>query len=135
MTFVIVLNIKLSSKHEFCENQLSDTFATNFSCIVSKGGCSCIFARNDKALSSNAVFQFGVEKTLEPCAIRINLGLYNIIAICVCRSPSGSFNQFLHVLDLKLLHVYKPRSEFIFCEDINVKVLMDSNKKMKVSSL
>jgi hypothetical protein len=29
----------------------------------------------------------------------------------------------------------KPRSEFIFCGDINVNFLMDSNQKMKASSL
>jgi hypothetical protein len=28
-----------------------------------------------------AVFQFGLEKTLEPCAIRINLAVYGTVAI------------------------------------------------------
>ena len=60
--FAIVLYTKLSSKREFRENQPSDTSATNFARVVSKGGRSCIFVRNDKAFSSNAVFQFGLEK-------------------------------------------------------------------------
>ena len=106
----------MSSKCDFRENQPSDNLATNFSCIVSEGGCFYIFVRNDKTFGSIAVFQFGLEKSLEPCAIRINLGVYDI-AVCVSRSPSGSINQFLHLLD-KLLHDYKPKSEFIFSGDM-----------------
>jgi len=73
---------------------------------------------------------------LESSALRINLGIYSIIVSCVYRSPSGSFNQFFHLLNLMLLfHMCKPSSEFIFCGDINVNFLMDSNQNMKASSL
>jgi hypothetical protein len=52
---------------------------------------------------------------------------YDIIAVCACRSPSGSFNQFLYLPDLKVLHMFKARFEFIFSRDINVNLLMDRN--------
>jgi len=44
--------------------------------------------------------------------------------------------NFFHLPNLMLLfHMCKPRSEFIFCGDRNVIFLMDSNQKMKASSL
>lgn len=46
------------------------------------------------------VSQFGLEKILEPRAIQINLGKYNLIVICLCRSLSGDFAQLIHSLDL-----------------------------------
>lgn len=71
-----------------------------------------------------------------PSTLRISLGIYDIIVSCVYRFPSRSFNQFFHLLNLMLLfHMCKPRSEFIFCGDRNVNFLMDSNQKMKASSL
>jgi hypothetical protein len=81
------------------------------------------------------VSQYGLEKILEPCAIQINLGKYNLIVIHLCRSPSGDFAQFIHSLDLMLKYLYKPGLVLILCGDINANFLTDSCHKMEIISL
>jgi len=76
-------------------------------------------------------------KRLEPSAIKINLGKYNLIVISLYRSPSGNFAQFIliHSLDLMLKYLNKPGLDFILCGDINVKFLKDIHHKMEITSL
>ena len=109
--------------------------AANFSRIDTKGGGSCIFVRKYIAFHTVTVSQFSHEKILEPCAIKINLGACNILVICVYRSPSGIFNQFIYLLDLLLTSLYDARCELILCGDMNVNYLKDSNHKMELSTL
>ena len=58
-----------------------------------------------------------------------------LIIICVYRAPSGDFHQFLRLLDLILLSLYKPKTEFVICGDINVDYLSDSDRKLQLSQL
>ena len=49
-----------------------------------------------------------VEKEiLELCAIKIDLRECDVIVICLYRSPTGDFYQFLHLLDCMLMHLHK----------------------------
>jgi len=79
--------------------------------------------------------QFSLEKILEPSATKINLGKYNFIVICLYRSPSRDFAQFIHYLDLMLKYLYKPGLDFILCGDTNFNFLTDSCHKMEIISL
>jgi len=73
---------------------------------------------------------------LELSDLRINLGIHDIIVSCSIDLLQGVSINFFHLLNLMLLfHMRKPRSEFIFCGDINVNFFTDSNQKMKASSL
>jgi len=81
------------------------------------------------------VSQFGLEKILEPSAIKINLEKYKFIVICLCRSPSEDFAQFIHSLDLMSKYLYKPGLDFILCGDTNFNFLTDSCHKKEIISL
>jgi hypothetical protein len=64
-----------------------------------------------KALISRGI----VKKSLETCVIRIESVTNQQIILCVYRSPSGNFHQFL-----KLMSLYRPKTEFVICEDVNI---------------
>ncbi|PNF25679.1 hypothetical protein B7P43_G16270, partial [Cryptotermes secundus] len=59
----------------------------------------------------------------------------NLIILCLYRSPTGHFNQFLKGLDATLKYLYNPKSEFLICGDINIDYLSDSNRKKQMNSL
>ena len=40
--------------------------------------------------------------------------------ICIYRSPTGNFTQFIKSLDKTLNHLTKPNTEFIICGDFNI---------------
>jgi hypothetical protein len=58
-----------------------------------------------------------------------------MIVICVYRSPSGDFNQFLRLLDMALLSLNKPATEMLICGDYNVDYLLSCIHKQKLSLL
>jgi len=55
------------------------------------------------------------EKNHEVCAIQIRTMTNLQIIICIYRSPSGNFYQFLKLLDIMLMFLYQPKTEFIIC--------------------
>ena len=55
------------------------------------------------------------------------------IIICMYRSPSGIFYQFIKLLDIMLMSLYQPKTEFIICGDNNIDYLPDSSKKQQLS--
>jgi exonuclease III len=111
------------------------TLAANYSSSSSKGGGSYIYIRNDLVFNIINVTQYGIEKILEPCAIKIDFGEHDIIVICLYRSPIGDFYQFLHILDTTLMYLSKTKTELILCGDINVNFLVDNNYKMELTIL
>jgi hypothetical protein len=58
-----------------------------------------------------------------------------MIVICVYRSPSGGFNNFLRLLDLAVLSLNNPSTEILICGDFNVDYLSNCSHKRKLSLL
>jgi exonuclease III len=100
----------------------------------SKSGV-CIFVKKDISYNSVDVVKHCEEKNLEICTIQIELMTNQLIIICVYRASCGDFHQFLRLLDLILLSVYKPKTEFVICGDINVNYLSFSDRKLQLSQL
>jgi len=63
--------------------------------------------------------QYCIEKVNELCAAQINIGNQCILLLCIDRSPSGNFGEFAVELDLILKYSYKPKVEFIICDDFS----------------
>jgi exonuclease III len=141
ITSKIIPTIICITEHYTTEQNLSTiylegyTLAANYSRSSSKGGGSCIYVRNDVVFNIINVTQHGVEKISEPCAVKIDCGEHDTIVICLYRSPSGHFYQFLQILDSMLMYLCKPRTELMLCGDINVNFLVDSNYKMELTTL
>ena len=58
-----------------------------------------------------------------------------LIVLSVYRDLTGDFNQFLTKLDDTLKYLYKPKTEFLLCGDINTDYLHESNQKKYLSPL
>ena len=73
-------------------------------------------------LESNMIALLGyyIEKVTEIYAAQINVGNHLIILLCIYRSPSGNFGEFVVQIDLILKYLYKSKVEFIICGDFNV---------------
>jgi hypothetical protein len=69
------------------------------------------------------------EKDLEICAVELETEASKLIDLSIYRAPTGDFNQFLKKLDVTLKYLYKPKTEFIICGDINMDYLLESNRK------
>jgi hypothetical protein len=111
------------------------TLAANYSRSGRKGGGSCIYVRNYLIFNTINITQYGIEKVSEPCAIKIDCGEHDIVIICLYRSPSGDFYQFLQLLDGMLIYLCKPRTELMLCGDLHVNFLMNSNYKLELTVL
>ena len=63
-------------------------------------------------------------------------GQYIYIRILtIYRSPAGDFSKFLEILDSFLRFLINPKTEIIICGDINVKYLINNNRRYQLSSL
>ncbi|GFG31309.1 hypothetical protein Cfor_12872 [Coptotermes formosanus] len=80
-------------------------------------------------LESDAIdlTQYCIEKVIEACAVQIKVGFHSVILLCIYRSPSGNFGEFVEQLDRILKYLYKPKFELIICGDFNVNFLIDSS--------
>jgi hypothetical protein len=67
------------------------------------------------------------------CAIELETKASKLIILCLYRAPTD-FNQFIQNLDISLKHLFKPKTEFVICGDINTDFLVESNNK-KINSL
>jgi hypothetical protein len=75
------------------------------------------------------------EKNFETCAVQLEIKWFHIIVICIHRSPSGDFGNFLRLLDSTLKYLQKPKTEFVICADINVDYITDNHWKKQLSLL
>ena len=66
------------------------------------------------------------EKIIKLYAVQGNTKVSCFIIICIYRSFSGNFDQFLTFLDFTWKHLYRPLTKFLMCGDINVDYLVDS---------
>jgi len=76
---------------------------SNFSCINNTGGeCICVISDTITNTVAKNVSQFCKEKIFEACAVQIIIVKFSITILCIYRSPSGDFDQFLNLCDLTL---------------------------------
>jgi len=69
------------------------------------------------------------ENNLEICAIQIASVTNQQIILCVYKSPSGNFHQFLKLFEIMLMSLCRPKTEFVICGDVNIDYLSDSYRK------
>jgi exonuclease III len=123
------------SVHHMMESNLCFLNISNYNLSISfcrqtyRKGCVCIYVKDNICYKSLDLTRFCEEKNLEVCATQIRSMTNQQIIICMYRSPSGNFYQFLKVLDTMLMSLYQPKTEFIICGDINIDYLSDSSKK------
>ena len=87
-------------------------------------GGVCIFIRNYINYIPLDISENRDEKITEQCAVQVNTKFYLII-VCTYRSTSGNFVKFVALLDCTLRHLYRTRTEYLICGDINVNYLME----------
>ena len=123
------------SEHHMSESNLNSLNISNYNLSTGfcrqtyqKGG-ACIYVREDICYRSLDLTRYCEEKNHEGCAIQIRSMTNPQIIICMYRSPSGNFYQFLKLLNIMLMSLYQPKTEFIICGDINIDYLSDSFKK------
>jgi hypothetical protein len=63
------------------------------------------------------------------CAVELETEASKLIVLSIYIAPTGDFNQFLKKLDDNLKYLYKPKTEFLICGDINMDYLLESNQK------
>ena len=98
----------------------------SFSRSINHGGGVCIYIRKDIHFVKRDVLHYCVEKIIEFCVVQIDTKTSHIVIICMYRSPVGNFEQFLSILDTALKYLYRPKTEFIICGDVNVNYLLDN---------
>jgi len=117
-------------EHELLQLTLSGyTLGSCFTCEHLQGGGVCIFDRKDPNINKTDITHTFREKDLEICAVELETEASKVIVLSVYRAPTGDFNQFLKKLDDTLKFLYKPKTEFLLCGDINVNYLHDNNHK------
>jgi hypothetical protein len=118
------------------ENNLSLANIENYCfsrCRFQKGDV-CIFVHKDIRFSQVDLLNYSVEKFLEIC-VKFEFSCRGLIIVCLYRSPSGDFCQFLKLLEQVLLFLYKPTTDFLLCGDFNVDYLLNDNRKQQLSVL
>ena len=98
-------------------------------------GSVCIYVRNGVAFNCPDLSKYCKEKNLEICAVQIENTGKRMVVICLYRSPSGDFKQFLKLLDLALLSLNNPYMEVLLCGDFNVDYLSNCTRKQELSIL
>jgi hypothetical protein len=81
------------------------------------------YDRTDQEFSIFDISHHCKEQDFEICAIQLVTKTANLIILSLYRAPSGD------ALDATLKYLYKPKSEFIICGDINN--LNENNQKNK----
>jgi exonuclease III len=97
--------------------------SANFSRTTLKCGGVCIFVHNDIQFTNISLLNHNKEQDLEITAIKIKFPTKNVIVFCIYRAPSGDMDYFLCHIDKLLNHLYKPKTDFILCGDLNINFL------------
>jgi hypothetical protein len=120
------------TEHFLCTHTLSFVNWENYSLGCSylrtlfQSGGVCIFIRNDFSYVPLHISENCYEKIIELYAMQVNTKFSHFITICMYRSSSGNFDQFLTLLDFTWKHLYRPWTEFLTCGGKNVNYLMNS---------
>ena len=103
--------------------------STSFCCHIYQKGGVCLYVRKDICYKSLDLNRYCEEKNLEICAVQIESMTNQLIILCVYRAPSGNFHQFLRLFEIMLMPLYRPKTEFVICGDVNIDYLSDSYRK------
>lgn len=129
------LNINESDSIVLTGFNLASIFTRN---LHAHGG-TCIFIREKwtEITDRTDLVNLSEEKIFECSAIELKL--YNIIILCIYRSPSSCFNNFLNRLEKMLIRInlentYKPKS-IIISGDLNLNTLVNCQNKQNLCSL
>jgi exonuclease III len=129
------------SENHLCENNILMTkpndyyLASNFARQSYTAGGVCTLIKLNLVSDVIHLTRYCIEKVIEACAAHIKVGSHSIILLCIYRSPSGNFGEFLGQLDLILKCLYKPKFETIICGDFNVNFLIDSSLVQQLNLL
>jgi hypothetical protein len=93
----------------------------------------CIFVKKDQHFNKIDISHHCKAQDFEICAILLVTKTATIIIVSLYRAPSGDVNEFLKRLDAILKYLYSPKSEFVICEDINIKYLNENNRKNRLT--
>jgi len=137
----IILHLICLTDHNLSKQTLSLINLENYSLgssylhILNQGGTVCIYIRTDNVYSTLDVSQNCTEKYIQLCVAQINSKYCHIVIICIYRSPTGKYSQFLNLLDATLKHLHIPNTKFLICGNINVNYLLDSHRKTQLTTL
>ena len=110
--------------------------AAKFCRLKPKQGGTCIFVHDSLPFANINLQEFSLEQDIEICAVNITSPFTRIEIICIYRSPTSNFSQFIKSLDEILSHLTKTSTEFIFCGDININYLhKKDSKKQQLDAL
>jgi DNA-binding transcriptional MocR family regulator len=90
---------------------------------LQRGGV-CIFVCIDLNVNKIDILHNCREKYLEIYAVELETEASKLIVLSIYRAPTENFNQFLKKLDDTLKYLYKPKTEFLICGDINADYLL-----------
>jgi hypothetical protein len=94
-----------------------------------------IFVHESLAFTNIDLQESCMEQDIEACAVKINLLTTIMYIICIYRSPTGNFSQFIKGIDTILNQFSKPNIKIIVCDDINVEYLDETCYKKQLDAL
>jgi exonuclease III len=108
--------------------------ASDFCRKVSMGGGACIFTHKSTEYQPIDLSNY-YEKTLEICAIKLQIESLKLIIFCIYRAPTGNLEHFLSLMEKMLTHLLQPKLTFLICGDLNINLLTKSNNALKLLTL
>jgi hypothetical protein len=127
------------SEHWLCSEEIplfnieNYNLVSSYSRTVAKNGGTVIYARKNLLCKKLEVSQFSSEIHCEMCAVTIKE--FNVIIVCVYRSPSGDFKIFCDQLEQSLIWFSRLGLEIILCGDFNVDIRHSSSASTALTSL
>jgi exonuclease III len=126
---VICFSEQHMTESTLCFPNISNyNLSTGFCCQTYQKGGVYIYVKENISYKSLDFTSYCEEKNFEVCAIQTRSMTNPQIIICMYRSPSGNFYQFLKLFDIMLMSLCQPKTELIICGDINLDYLSDSSK-------
>jgi len=101
--------------------------SSNFSRNKSTHGGTCIYVRYYlQTKEMNYIQGISEEKVFEVSAVEIVE--YNLVVVCVYRSPDGDFAIFLQKLETVIKKIIVRKKQIILCGDWNINFMQESKK-------
>jgi hypothetical protein len=112
------------------------TLGTKFCRKNLKQGGTSIFVHESLDFNNIDLQKSCIEQDIETCALKIDLSATYVYIICIYRSPTGNYTNFIKGIDDILNQLYKPNIEIIICGDIIVNYLDENcNKRWQLDAL
>jgi hypothetical protein len=99
------------------------------------GGGACIFTHKSIEYQPIDLSYYCYEKTLEICAIKLQIESLKLIIFCIYKAPTGNLEHFLSPMEKMLTHFLQPKLTFLACGDLNINLLIKSNDASKLLTL